>query len=352
MSSLRARTLQDNDIACPNCGGKRCSIHWEGGTCARCDGQGNWKTNHGNTLPCRSCNAGARKPWVKCFRDGKGYDLDPAVAVSRPEAKPSSPRAKDERVDLIYSAFLERCYLSDYWLRHLRTERNLSDATIEQVGFVALPDHGACDAFAVGMAKSYGPLVGVPGFYEVDGEWKFRRTLPHWESGLVIPYHNSRGQIVMLQVRTDSCDPRKRYMCISGAPSHVTHAGTGSGAPAYWTPVVETSTVGITEGGLKAIGVAHHWQRLGYYPVRWAGLCGLTVPADFFGELRRAMPKADRLLFAFDREVEGTDAWKAVERVKKTLRDGAAKWGLLVCEEPGCWKGGAGKFDDWLGGIK
>ena len=346
MSSL-GRTLMRNEIACPNCGGKRCSIHWEGGACDRCDGSGNWKERGENT--CRSCDGGRKKPWVKCWKGGS-YSLDASVAVNRPPLKPSSPRAKDERADLIYSAFLEGCYLSDDWRSHLQTERGLSDETIEQVGFITLPDQERCNALAAGLAKTYGPLIGVPGFYEVDGEWKFRRTLPPWESGLVIPYRNARGQVVMLQVRSNGSDPKKRYMCISGAPSFVSHAGTGSGAPCHWTPAVKAQTVGITEGGLKAIGIAHHWQRLGYYPVRWVGLCGLTVPADFLGQLQQAMPGVTQLLFAFDREVKGSDAWRAVERAKKTLRDGAAKWGMRVCEEPGCWKGGARKFDDYLRG--
>lgn len=347
-----ARTLQNNDIACPNCGGKRCSIHWEGGACSRCDGQGNWKTNRGNTLPCRSCHSGARKPWVKCFRDGNSYDLDPAVAAGRPKAKPSSPRAIDARLDLIYSAFLERCHLADEHLRHLRKERNLSDETIERVGFVTLPDQGRCNAFAEGMVKSHGSLVGVPGFYEVDGVWKFRRTLPRWESGLVIPYRNWRGQIVMLQVRTDSRDPRKRYMCLSGAPADCSHAGAGSGAPAHWTPAVDCSTVAVTEGGLKAIRIAELWPRLpGIYKARWVGLCGLSLPANFFVELRLAMPEATQMLFAFDREVERTPAWDSVQRAKAGLRKGAAEWGLRVCDEPRVWGAGEKKLDDFLGNI-
>ena len=349
MSSLRSRTLQNNEIACPNCGGKRCSIHWEGGACNRCDGQGNWKTNRGNTLPCRSCNAGARKSWVKCFRDGKSYDLDPAVAVNAPPVKPSSPRAVDARVDLIYSAFLERCHLSDYWLQHLRTERNLSNDTIERVGFVTLPSQETCNAFAEGMSKTFGPLVGMPGFYEHEGKWCFRRTLPHWESGLVIPYRNAAGHIVMLQVRTNSKDPKKRYMCISGAPPSATHSGTGSSAPAHWTPKIETQTIGITEGGLKAIRIDELWRRFKWKPTRWVGLCGLSVPPGFFDELWAA--GARQLLFAFDREVKDSDAWRSVERVRATLRKGAAEWRMRVCEEPGCWKGEERKFDDHLGSL-
>lgn len=347
MSSLRARTLQNNEIACPNCGGKRCSINWEGGACGNCDGSGNWKNRGTNT--CRRCDGGKKKAWVKCFRDGKGYDLDSSVVAYRPPLKPSSPRANDAFVDLIYAAFLERCHLTEDWREHLKNERALSNGTIEAAGFVTLPKQETCNRFAAEIAETIKPPIGVPGFYEYEGQWHFRRTLRPWEFGLIIPYRNMLGQVVMLQIRSESKITKTRYLCISGAPSYISHAGAGSGAPAHWLPPVETQTLAITEGGLKAISCAELWPRLGRFSARWVGLCGLTLPRDFFAELRAQMPGVTRVMMAFDREEKGSDAWKSVERVKDKIRTEAAKWGLLLAEEPGGWdKEGLPKFDDYL----
>lgn len=349
MSSL-GRTLQNNDIACPNCGGKRCSIHWEGGACANCDGSGNWKGRGPNT--CRRCDSGKKKAWVKCFRGGKGYDLDASVVVNRPALKPSSPRATDARVDLIYTAFLSRCHLTDDWREHLRKERSLSDGTIEQSGFVTLPKQETCNRIAAEIAgSSLGSPVGVPGFYEHEGQWHFRRTLRPWEFGLVIPYRNIIGQIVMLQIRSASKIAQSRYLCISGAPLYVSHAGTSSGAPAHWVAGPDASVIGITEGGLKAIAIDNHWRSLSLPPMRWVGLCGLSVPGGFVTDMRAKLPKATKLILAFDREVKDSPAWQSVERVKATLRDAAAKWGLSVVEVGGWPEGSAAKFDDYLRGL-
>lgn len=352
MSSL-ARTLQNNEIACPNCGGKRCSIHWEGGACANCDGSGNWKNRGVKT--CRRCDGGRKKAWVKCFRDGKGYDLDSSVTANRPPLKPSSPRANDNRVDAVYSAFLEKCYLTADWRLHLQEERALSNKIIERVGFVTLPPRDVCDEFAAEIADTLGAPIGVPGFYEHEGQWHFRRTL-HWQdSGLVIPYRNSKGQIVMLQVRSNSGDPKRRYMCISGAPSYVSHTGTGSGAPAHWLPFDrEAETALITEGGLKATVIKELWERMDREPKLgpfvFIGTCGTSIPTGFIQELMTAAPKVKRIILAFDREVEGTAAWDSVDRVKKTIAKKAWEdWGLPSADEPGGWaKDGERKFDDEL----
>jgi hypothetical protein len=354
MSSL-GRTLQSNDIACPNCGGKRCSIHWEGGACSNCDGSGNWKERGANT--CRRCDGGKKKAWVKCFRDGKGYDLDSSVAGSRPPLKPSSPRATDAFVDLIYTAFLERCHLTEDWREHLGTERALSSETIEAAGFVTLPKQETCNRFAAEIAETIKPPVGVPGFYEHEGMWHFRRTL-HWrDSGLVIPYRNISGQIVMLQVRSNGDDPKKRYMCISGAPSYVSHAGTGSGAPAHWLPFDrDAQTALITEGGLKAVVIKELWERMKREPklgpIAFIGLSGLNAPHGFMEGLRTALPQLRRVIFAFDREIRDTCAGESVARIRKTLMRDCASWGLQVAEEPGGWRqDGERKFDDYLRGL-
>jgi len=289
---------------------------------------------------------------VLCNRDGqKWFDLNDLPDDYTPVIKPSSPRANDKRVDAVYSAFLSRCHLTDDWREHLRNERSLSDDTIEQSGFVTLPPQDICNEFAAEIAADLGAPVGVPGFYEHEGVWCFRRTL-HWrDSGLVIPYRNSLSQIVMLQVRSDGDDPKKRYMCISGAPSHVSHAGTGSGAPAHWVGGSDASVVGITEGGLKAIAIDNHWRGLSLPPMRWVGLCGLSVPGGFVTDMRAKLPKATKLILAFDREVKDSPAWQSVERVKGILRDAAAKWGLSVVEVGGWPEGSAAKFDDYLRGL-
>lgn len=328
-------------------------IFWGGEDCSLC--AGGFYTWRGKQCKCKFCDNGKRRPRVLCNRNGQRFfDLNDVAEGYTPVIKPSSPRANDNRVDQVYCAFLEKCYLTDDWRKHLRTERNLSDDTIERAGFVTLPPREICDEFAAEIAADLGAPVGVPGFYEHKGQWCFRRTLRWQDSGLVIPYRNFRGQIVMLQVRTNSDDPKKRYMCISGAPSYVSHAGAGSGAPAHWTPAVDGAvTVAVTEGGLKAVRIAELWPQLPKsYPARWIGLCGLTVPSTFFAELRQAMPTVTRMLFAFDREVEGSDAWKSVERVKAALKKGAAEYGLKVSEEPKVWaKDGERKFDDYLGGL-
>lgn len=350
MSSIPARTLKNGNPPCPRCKGDRCLIFWGGEDCSLCvGGFYEWR---GNKYECKFCDNGKRRPRVLCNRDGqKWFDLNDLPDGYTPVIKPSSPRATDARVDLIYTAFLSRCHLTDNWRRHLVNERKLSTETIQMAGFVTLPCRKVCDSIADSLAKSHGALVGVPGFYEHEGKWGFRRTLPNWESGLVIPYRNLAGEVVMLQVRTDSTDPKKRYMCISGAPSYVSHAGTGSGAPAHWVAGTDTSVVGITEGGLKAIAIDNHWRSLGLPPMRWIGLCGLSVPGGFITDMRARLPRATRLVLAFDREVKDSDAWQSVERVKRILREAETKWGLSVGEVRGWPEGSAAKFDDYLRGL-
>jgi hypothetical protein len=351
VSSVPARTLKNGNPPCPRCKGDRCLIFWGGENCSLCvGGFYEWR---GKQCKCKFCDGGKKRPRVLCNRDGQQwFDLGDVADDYTPVIKPSSPRATDAFVDLIYTAFLERCHLTADWRLHLQEERALSNDAIKAAGFVTLPMRETCNRFAAEIAETIKPPVGVPGFYEHEGQWHFRRTL-HWQdSGLVVPYRNMSGQIVMLQVRSDGGDSKKRYMCMSGAPSYVSHAGTGSGAPAHWLPSIETQTLAITEGGLKAICCAELWPRLGQFSARWVGLCGLTLPRDFFAELRANMPNVTRVMMAFDREEAGTVAWKSVEKVKDKIRTEAAKWGLLLAEEPGGWRqDGARKFDDYLRGM-
>lgn len=357
--SAFGRTAKNKDSRlCPGCQkeNSRCSIRYGGKICDRCDGKGNYKLRNGKTSACFNCDAGLTKDQCHCHKDDEWYYFDTDLA-ERPPLKPSSPRAVDARIDQIYSAFLDRCYLTDDWRKHLTKERNLSDNTILRAGFVTLPPQIVCNEFAAEIAESLGPPVGVPGFYEHEGQWCFRRTL-HWrESGLVTPYRNSIGQIVMLQVRSNGDDPKRRYMCISGAPSFVSHAGTGSGAPPHWLPFDQNAqTALITEGGLKATVIKELWERMGrepkFGPYVFIGTCGTSIPEGTLGELMTAAPKVKRIILAFDREVEGTAAAASVDRVKSTIKKEAVKWGLLVADEPGGWRqDGERKFDDYLRGL-
>ena len=89
-------------------------------------------------------------------------------------------------------------------------------------------------------------LTNVPGFFQIKGIWCFKYT-----PGILIPVRNIKGEIVNLQIRTDS--GKLRYMTVSskGYENGVS-GGSRTHFPVNNPPIGPDTEIRITEGPLKA----------------------------------------------------------------------------------------------------
>lgn len=165
--------------------------------------------------------------------------------------------AADDVLDDTYNALLDMLTLSDKHRAHL-LGRGLSEQDIEAMKFRSVPSEGF-DIIAAMLADNDKVLQGVPGFYISCG---IPRMVP-CDSGIFIPYRNSTGQIVGLQIRYDfdfapglSAEAikklkQRRYRWFSSSCED--NGTSASNVPFWGIPGRELKeVVYATEGGLKA----------------------------------------------------------------------------------------------------
>lgn len=150
---------------------------------------------------------------------GKGKKVKNAAkdskrVVVQPEREPveiegACKPLPDRKLDEIYRRFLSLLKLSPVHRRYLQKEK-WADQLIEQSLARSLPSAKEYPStkgtrylksrreITEVLVQEFGELKGVPGFYELDGEWTFAG-----KQGLIFPLYNVKGQIYRLRNRVD-----------------------------------------------------------------------------------------------------------------------------------------------------
>lgn len=205
--------------------------------------------------------------------------------VARAKEPPRNTRAPDEKLHQAYAAVLDfsAFALSRQHKENLK-KRGLDEASIVRNGYRSIPE--SCDwldgfpevcqrydtlgldqeavtfpslrrqtrqqrtaGFVVAseLVQKGFSLSGVPGFYQLRGNWLFRL-----EPGMLIPTRNQKGEIVGLQARKDAGD--LRYMTVSSKslPEGVTEGISRIHFPLLNPPLSPKTKIHIIEGPLKA----------------------------------------------------------------------------------------------------
>ena len=160
-------------------------------------------------------------------------------------------------LDNTYQTLLDMLSLTSEHQENL-VKRGLSIADIEQMEFRSIPQNGI-ESIPALLVKKGAILQGVPGFYFDDGKPKM---VSHG-SGFYIPYRDTEGKIVGLQIRYDiefSSDmnketikrlKQKRYRWFTSSSEE--GGASASNVPFWGMPGTKLSdVVYVTEGGLKA----------------------------------------------------------------------------------------------------
>lgn len=115
----------------------------------------------------------------------------------------------DQKLDAIYRKFLSLLKLSPVHRNYLLKEK-WAVQLIEQSLARSLPSAKEHSSTTGGryfksrkeitemLVREFKDLKGVPGFYEIDGEWTFAG-----KQGLIFPLYNRKGQIYRLRIRVD-----------------------------------------------------------------------------------------------------------------------------------------------------
>ena len=174
---------------------------------------------------------------------GSGRLADGLPRFPRPVlASPPEPTAPVARRDAAYNALLKALTLSAEHFRHLVDVRKMGREQIARNGYRTLPP-GQRVRLAE-KASSEVDLLGVPGFYRIDGSWSLAGP-----PGLLVPVRDFEGRIVGCQVRTfDPALPKYVWLSSNGKESGAkaeTHFHVAYGSK-------DARVVWLTEGPLKA----------------------------------------------------------------------------------------------------
>jgi hypothetical protein len=247
----------------------------------------------------------------KHTKDGKGYIhiLDNSngqaknVSKVAQKAIPDTPKADADRLNEVYTTFLDSLTLSKQHADNLLNERGLFDTKIAQNLYASVPAYEDRFEVAGKLAESY-DLEGIPGFYFENGKWALHLTYP----GFYVPYRDEQGRIVGLQIRQDK-DGEQKYLWLSSSNKE---RGTSSGTPLHYVnpeKVRENNEIFVTEGALKADIIGQ------LYNVGVMAMGGVTVlKADsFVASLDNTFPSVERVVVAFDMD------WGIKDEVRDAL---------------------------------
>jgi hypothetical protein len=247
----------------------------------------------------------------KPMRDGKGYIhiLNNSNGQVKTYSKavhktiPDCPKADADRLNKVYTAFLESLELNKHHADNLLYERGLSDTKIAQNLYASVPVYDDRFKLAGELAESF-DLEGIPGFYFDDGKWALHLTF----DGFYVPYRDELGRIVGLQIRQDA-DEERKYLWLSSPKKE---KGASSGVPLHYVNtnlIEENSEAFVTEGALKADIIGE------LYNVGVMAMGGVNVlkADDFVTSLDKTVPNVDRVVLAFDMD------WETKEEVRSAL---------------------------------
>jgi Domain of unknown function (DUF3854) len=263
---------------------------------------------------CMRVSAGSIKTadngaYIHVLRPDVGNNAS-AVSTSslKNSGKCGNKQADADHLHEVYTYLLEKCLiLSAEHGDILLNERTLSDTTIAYKLYASIPSKAELPEVCKKMEERFGNnLHGVPGFYKGElGRWK----MVHY-NGYFIPVRDAQGRIVGMQIRLDG-NVEHKYLWFSTSPEKFT-CGASSGTPFHY---VKPDLVGqfgfayITEGALKADIISE------YENAAVIAIAGVTCfEEETFGiEVRKAIPKLERAVIAFDSD------WKTNPAVKGGL---------------------------------
>lgn len=176
--------------------------------------------------------------------------------------KPVTPLTPIERRHAVYTALFESLMLNGRHADDL-LRRGLHDTFTASNLFASVPSKAMAQAITTELARQH-DLTGVPGFYReaedefdsyLQAEWQL--NINDWHAGYFVPVRDLAGRIQAAQIRRECGDPR--YVWLSSANKL---DGATSGTPLHFAAPhrLESGSVIVTEGVLKAEYVAQHWD--------------------------------------------------------------------------------------------
>lgn len=300
-------------------------------------------TEDGTLALCMRVSAGSTKEakngaYIHILRSDVG-NIASAVSTSSLKSSGSCGNTQTDADHLheVYSYLLEECLeLTAEHGNILLNQRTLSDSTIANKLYASLPSEEKLPEVCMKMENRFGDnLKGVPGFYKgKSGRWKMFHC-----NGYFVPIRDVKGRIAGMQIRLDTYG---KYLWFSTSPDKYTY-GTSSGTPVHYVKpdlVAKSGLAVITEGALKADIIRE------YKGVAVIAIAGVTCfDEETFGiELKKALPKLERAVIAFDSDWKTNPAVKdGLLRMGRSLRNA----GLVV--EVFDWDAEQGKgLDDAL----
>lgn len=219
-----------------------------------------------------------KEEWMKNNHNGHGAKPAESKPTKTPEPEPLHPNGtfaplENRKLDKIYRRFLEKLQLQKNHVHYLRKE-GWPNELILKSRVKSMPPTNKEDRFGATrsritaeLIKEFGPLEGVPGFYEGSGgKWTFTGG-----SGILIPLYDHEGNMYRLRLRLDhpeideSGKEKNKYKNFSsyfeveGTKGQIMNSfrkgcRSGSHIGLYETPEKDDYTICyITEGEKKSI---------------------------------------------------------------------------------------------------
>jgi putative DNA primase/helicase len=260
----------------------------------------------------------------------KDYERDDSESVPDSEPELASPSERDR----VYRKLLSLLPLNDQHKVKL-VARGFKESEIQKCRYKSHPGPGREQVAAL-LVQEFGADLckKVPGilFKMQDGE---EYVTLSGKSGMFLPVVNTQGQIVALSIRADVQNAKNRYIYFSSTSTNGPGPGVSVHVPQI-TQKTDTSTIRITEGGIKA-------------DLATAITDILTISVPGVGNWKLAMEvvkelKGKNVLIAFDADFHENDA---VARSLIRIYEAAKTLGLGVSIET--WDPADGKgIDDLL----
>lgn len=228
------------------------------------------------------------------------------VLASLDQNVKATPKADPDKLNEVYTAFLESLELKEQHGEDLVKYRGLSQETVAAKLYKSVPSYDQRFEVAEKLGESF-DLEGIPGFYvDVDnGRWALNLTF----DGFYVPYRDENGRIVGMQIRQDKAVEPKYLWLSSGKKEK----GTSSGVPLH---IVNSNTIEgnrslfITEGALKADVIA---ELFGYVGLVAMGGVNVINPENLIAFLNETFPTLERVNLAFDMD------WKRKQEVRQSI---------------------------------
>lgn len=117
----------------------------------------------------------------------------------------SEPKADEDTLNRVYSELINCLTLSNEHIQHLTSlERGLSLNQVQEREYRSFPDKPWVVVKEIQKRLGIDDFKGVPGFYEAQGKYGSSYWTISGRSGILIPFRNSRQQIVGFQYRLDN----------------------------------------------------------------------------------------------------------------------------------------------------